>query len=266
MSHVWNMTTLNSESEVLDVLTELYGRNWLCRGQAKPYNALVPSIDREPRQDLSRIEKLELERRSIDLFRSTSRFFTSPGEQGALTDDIIALMVLQHYGVPTRLLDWSNSPWIAAYFAVQDHDNEDGELWSFDRPLFELEGKQQWRNWPETTIDRSGHDDKFRAGITAFSLKEPPDWIICGYYYEGFPRQIAQGGVYTLTSRFGRDHAKAIESLLIDRSHCHLYVIRASIKTKLRELLHEKHGFWRGSLFPDTAGAAQTVKTKLFTG
>lgn len=170
-------------------------------------------------------------------------------------------MVLRHYGVPTRLLDWSLSPYVATYFAVSDQDDLDGELWTSSYDDYRIEGEKQWRKCPQTTTDGSGDHDKFAAGLTAFSLDIPDDcnWIIAAFYPKGFPRQKAQSGAYTLTARFNIDHADALMTLLGDSSRYHRYVIDAGLKTSLRATLLENYGIWRGSLFPDTAGAAETA-------
>lgn len=265
MSPAWNTTTLESEAAALQVLSELRSKRWLSRGQSKRYGGLVPSIDRDGRHVLSRIEKLKLERQSIELFRSTARFFADPGERGALGDDIVALMVLRHYGVPTRLLDWTRSPYVSAYFAAESRDDEDGEIWTFDEPLYEELGSNQWKLWPQTTTDHSGSRDRFDAKLTAFTSEEPPDWFICGFYTPGFHRQNAQDGAYTMTARLGRDHADAIANLLGESSHYHRYVIRPGLKAELRKFLRENRSIWRGSLFPDSAGAAETAST-VFSG
>jgi FRG domain-containing protein len=49
------------------------------------------------------------------------------------------LALAQHYGVPTRMLDWSRHPYIAAYFAASDcvRQRKTGRLalWAFDHYL-----------------------------------------------------------------------------------------------------------------------------------
>jgi hypothetical protein len=148
---------------------------------------------------------------------------------------------------------------VAAFFACEV-DGRDGEIWSFCYDRYVTKGNDQWITFPETL-----RDGKWDARFTAFTAREPPDWFVCGFY-SGFPRQDAQQGLYGITAQFGRGHEQAIASLLDDPSSFHLYIIPSKLKSSLQVRLRELHGIWRGSLFPDSAGAAMTVTRSLFPG
>ncbi len=259
----WPETRLEDLKQIERTLTELRGKYWLCRGQPGVYRNLRPTFDRGAYEGIKRPKKLKLERRAIHLFRENARFFGFVGEKNALKDDVIALLVLRQYRVPTRVLDWTLSPWIAAYFACK-HGKGDGEIWSFDERSYAAKGEEQWRKWPKTTRRRSGDPRDFDAELTAFMLEEPPDWFVCVFYGADFPRQNAQQGAYSMTARFDRDHAKCIAKLLKDRTEYHRYIIPKKMKKEVLDWLEKEHFIRRGSLFPDTAGAAETVCKELF--
>jgi hypothetical protein len=258
MPYSWPVKTLSKVKEVFDRLAELRGRTWICRGQSKHYEHVKPDIDRG-RETLSRVDKLTLERESIDLFRTTARFLHE-GERDALLDENIALAVMRHYRVPTRLLDWTSSPYVAAYFAVSDHDDQDGEILAFDYRLYGKKGEQFWTKHPETKIPGG----EFKAQLTEFLTDNVPDWIVCMSYPEGFHRQNAQEGLYTLTALFDRDHAQRMAELLAESGSYCRFVIPKALKPELRKRLRDDHGIWRGSLYPDSAGAAETVHMLVF--
>ena len=56
------------------------------------------------------------------------------------------LVISRHYGLPSRLLDWSESVWVAAYFAACDGDTEDGAIWWFAQGDFESAVHKSWDN------------------------------------------------------------------------------------------------------------------------
>lgn len=81
---------------------------WVYRGVPDQDFPLVPSIGRK--REYRPTDELAL----LEIFRRRATEFL--GHQPLSDWDLLALA--QHHGMPTRLLDWSSNPLVAAYFAV----------------------------------------------------------------------------------------------------------------------------------------------------
>jgi len=99
VDHKWIIIKLISIKEVKDLLLGVTENDWLYRRQSGRYEKLIPSLDRNPYQSLSGSDKINMERKRIDYFRENVKYFEGEGERPSKTPDMIALLVLRHYGV-----------------------------------------------------------------------------------------------------------------------------------------------------------------------
>ena len=83
------------------------------RGSGNLGYQLLPSLYRHKGKNTPESYS-ELERNLLTRFRQRS----IPYHSRSLVDDWDALFFMQHYGVPTRLLDWTENPLIALHFAL----------------------------------------------------------------------------------------------------------------------------------------------------
>ncbi len=60
---------------------------------------------------------IRLENDMVKVFKSEAHLYYENNDYGGL-DKLEVLSMIQHYGEPTRLLDWSYSPYISTYFAI----------------------------------------------------------------------------------------------------------------------------------------------------
>ncbi len=105
--------------------------NWVFRGQANAEWGLSTTLQRafKKRGVEDPLYRAHVENSTIGFFKDRSRLHlpTTPDEH-----DLLGwLALMQHYGAPTRLQDWTLSPFVAAYFAYRDEDQEtDAMVWA----------------------------------------------------------------------------------------------------------------------------------------
>ena len=81
---------------------------WIFRGLGDPKFTLLPSVGRKTPY------RLMQERAIFSIFEKRASEFSDTTSWEPLD----FLSVAQHHGLPTRLLDWTTNPLVAAYFAV----------------------------------------------------------------------------------------------------------------------------------------------------
>lgn len=97
---------------------ELESTNWIFRGLGDSEFRLKPAIERHAHQ--KSIPWLALEKLVALEFRSRARTHLSASTLPDSQDDLSWLALMQHYSIPTRLLDFTFSPFVALYFAVRE--------------------------------------------------------------------------------------------------------------------------------------------------
>lgn len=96
--------------------------SYFFRGHSNIKYVLKPSVYRKE----NKIKGIEEEDK---LFKEAIR--RTPQDFPTSLSTFEKLVKMQHYGLPTRLLDLTSNPLIALYFAVSSSINEDGEIYIF---------------------------------------------------------------------------------------------------------------------------------------
>lgn len=122
--------------EYLSFLDERMHPRWVFRGQSSKSFVLQPSAGRVQRYDPL------FEERVFRAFKKDARLHMHLPE----TNDWDWLALAQHYGLPTRLLDWSTNPLVACFFALQDErrDKEDAVVFAYPLNQTEMVDPASW--------------------------------------------------------------------------------------------------------------------------
>lgn len=113
--------------------------DWIWRGHGSFTWRLETRLARDfaqlpPFEDASvSHDHIGLENRTIGFFKERARRSLEPPPDDR--DLLSWLAIMQHYGAPTRLLDWTSSPFIALWFAYAGMEEGPAALWGLNAYL-----------------------------------------------------------------------------------------------------------------------------------
>lgn len=216
---------------------------------------LAPSLYRHPTTKDAK-SLLGLETEMLSRFRQRSIPFIA---RPLRDDDWERLFFMQHFAIPTRLLDWTENPFVALYFALtSEPDAADGDsaVWMLD-PVW----------WNRKSLDHISYKggilsvedgllDGFKPGADEDDMNTDPVAI---FGFHNSARIVAQRGVFTIS---GKD-TRHMEEIYSERDYPQGCLLKVRLpndqRSKLLKSLFDV-GFTHSVIYPDLDGLAKEMK------
>jgi hypothetical protein len=251
------------------------------RGQSRVHSSwvLLPAAFR-PKSNICPHDLRQLATKQLTQFimRGAGRL----GRRSEPSSDFEWMMLAQHYALPTQLLDWTESPLVALYFAVTEHMDSDGCLYSLAPSLLNMycaDGGpdftanasnrcvRDYSEWPVQAIAMKAvgyKDDVIKAKYPRYEWSDDgPNLpkVLAIQTKESDERIVAQIGRFTIHT--SQDSIEDINSTISEKfkgGFLKKYSVPSKFKPSLKDML-ERMGFWKWNLFPDLQSLAEGLKT-----
>ena len=227
------------------------------RGAADATRPLLTSLDRLS-GDGAPHAKGDLEEH---ILRNFIRYSRPHLDQGRPHDEWELLIAAQHHGVPTRLLDWTYSPLVAAFFATRPFAGAEGR----DRAVWRLDWQRMHRHFglPPLALMMEDLDKAFGEGEHSSPLrlfaKKKGKPIACMIEPPSLDRRIvAQAATFTFMSAKDQSFDRFLADNGLEDALTRFVIPRADVP-RFRDQL-DLVGIDERRLFPDLDGVAAAIQ------
>jgi len=236
-------------------------------GRAKHFK-LLPHLYRHPNKT-KLPDLVQLERGMLDDFKRQSVLHDFGRRPNDATTRFELLFYMQHYGVPTRLLDWTSNPFIALFFALTDparREKDDVAVWVLDpvswngKALEELAWKERGPAYSDDEEIKSYHPKVRYTETELNELKRTMyPFPVAIFGVSNNARMFAQRGVFTC---FGSEtvpmEATYEDKSFPENSLFKIVVRKDDASAMLRTLT--SIGYTDSVSYPDLHGLALEIK------
>ncbi|QDG70194.1 FRG domain-containing protein [Janthinobacterium tructae] len=185
---------ISSWEEFRKIVTGEDYQSWAFRGQADKNWPLFSSLSRYLTAHLVHRDAWpQQEARILRIFKRKAHLLLQ--NIPAADDSFEWLSIMQHHGAPTRLLDFSWSPFVAAFFALEQA-TKDAAVWAAFPPALNLEGNRTVRPSQTTRTDEIG--PWLKGAYEEHFLPNTKSVAVIGEPHNMNQRLIAQGGTFIM--------------------------------------------------------------------
>jgi FRG domain len=252
---------LESWDAFLRLITDTPYSNWAFRGHRHEEFPLDTSLARYFRA--FRVDPRawpHQEGRILRIFkRKAHQFLAQPPDPG---DDFQWLALMQHHGAPTRLLDFTWSPYVAAFFALE-RATGDAAVWALNPADISSGGIRRAAPSRKQDITSPKMDPRLKGNFAHYFLNGDREFIWLGEPDIMNRRLIAQSGTFVLPGMIDRPIEEIVRHYPQPENMMAKFILPAIQvrETGLRELY--RMNITHATLFPDLDGLARSMGYEL---
>ncbi len=253
-------TTINKLDEIHDYQQE----RWIFRGQINSKWALQTTLERACKNYGHSLEEAkDNEERLLREFQRKYHHYSQHIPNSANTLEWLSLM--QHYGAPTRLLDFTYSIYVAAYFALEKAEKDSAVwaingIWAMERSsdCFK-KGSKEWKFIKEDITEKNE-----KIFDTTFRRRKPKAFACQMNPFRLNERLTIQKGVFMCPGNVNLSFESNIENLRgwNEKENIVKIIIPHELRRKALDSLSNMK-ISCATLFPGLDGFAQSLSVSL---